>query len=155
MIKKASIKDLETLKALIQEVQDLHHQLFPKKFKPFKEAKPEIVFQNYFEDADASIFIAYSDKKEAIGYIAFRQNSYKEGPVSFAYNSIFIEHISINSVHQGKGIGKKLIQLAIKEAKKIGVECVELNVWSQNISAKGFFEKLGFKAFYEKMSLDI
>ena len=64
-------------------------------------------------------------------------------------------HFAVNQEYRGKGIGKKLIQEAIKKAKESGIDCIELDVWSQNKFAKKFFKNLGFKAFNEKMSLNL
>lgn len=155
MLTEATLADIEVLKVLIQDIQDLHCKIFPKKFKPFKQADTETFFKEFLENKDSTIIIAHSTQKEPVGYIAFSKKSYKETAMTLAYKSIFIEQISVLESHQGKGFGKKLIQAAIDSGKESNIDFIELDVWSQNNLAREFFEKLGFKTYNEKMSLSI
>lgn len=158
MIKKASKKDMGILNALNKEVQDLHHAIFPKKFKPHSIADMSEIFKKFLEDKNSTILIAYSETSETnepMGYIMYEDRRYKETGFTFAYRSLYIHHISVNKEFQGKGLGKKLIQVVIDKAKELKIDCVELDVWTQNKSAKEFFKNLGFKAFNEKMLLDL
>lgn len=155
MIKQATINDIPVLNALNQEVQALHYKIFPKKFKPSSIADMSEIFKKFLEDENSTSLIAYSEDNEPIGYILFEDKKYKESGFTFAYRSLYIHHISLNKEFQGKGIGKKLMQEVIDRARELNIDCVELDVWSQNIKAKEFFKNLGFKAFNEKMSLDV
>ena len=154
MIKQATTKDIPILNALNQEVQDLHSKIFPKKFKPSSIADMSEIFKKILEDKNSTIFIAYSEDDKPTGYVLFEDKKYMESGFTFAYRSLYIHHISLNKEFQGKGL-KKLMQAAIDRAKELNIDCVELDVWSENIKAKEFFKNLGFKAFNEKMSLDI
>lgn len=155
MFKKATTKDMEVLNALNREVQDLHHKIFPKKFKPHSVADMSEIFKKFLDDKNSTILIAYSESNNPMGYIIYEDKEHKESCFTFAYRSLYIHHVSVNKEFQGKGLGKALIQEAIKRAKELQIDCVELDVWSQNNNAKEFFTNLGFKAFNEKMSLDV
>ncbi len=50
---------------------------------------------------------------------------------------------------RGEGIGRKLMETALLEAKKNlgGLKLVTLGVFGCNISARGMYEKLGFKEY--------
>ena len=61
-----------------------------------------------------------------------------------------IHKIYILSIHQGKGIGKKLIDYIETEAKNHHQEALLLNVNKYNI-AQGFYIKLGFSIDCEKV----
>ena len=50
--------------------------------------------------------------------------------------------VAVDVVHQGEGIGRKLIEHAIKTAKEIGYEKIVMHAM---LSVVGFYEKLGFK----------
>lgn len=155
MIKKATKKDMKVLNALNKEVQDLHHKIFPKKFKPHSIANMSEIFKKFLDDSNSTIIIQYSDDNEPMGYIMYEDKQYQETGFTFAYRSLYIHHISVNKEFQSKGLGKKLIQTVIDKAKELNIDCIELDVWSQNESAKEFFKNLGFKAFNEKMSLNL
>lgn len=47
--------------------------------------------------------------------------------------------------HRGQGLGTQLLQSAIGHAKKIGLEKVELSVYSDNLAAINLYTKIGFQ----------
>jgi ribosomal protein S18 acetylase RimI-like enzyme len=53
--------------------------------------------------------------------------------------------IGIRKAYRGMGIGKRLMQTAIEDATKKGVERIELSVFENNQSAISLYLKLGFK----------
>ena len=57
-------------------------------------------------------------------------------------NEIRVMQVAVDVVHQGEGIGRKLIEHAIKTAKEIGYEKIVMHAM---LSVVGFYEKLGFK----------
>ena len=50
--------------------------------------------------------------------------------------------VAVDTVHQGEGVGKKLIEHAENIAKEIGYEKLVMHAM---LSVVGFYEKLGFK----------
>lgn len=46
--------------------------------------------------------------------------------------------------HRGRGIGKKLLQLAIEDAFEKGRTRIQLDVFASNTSARALYRKLGF-----------
>ncbi len=46
---------------------------------------------------------------------------------------------------RGQGIGSQLLQKVIEHAKSFGLEKIELNVYSSNVSAIGLYKKFGFE----------
>ena len=57
-------------------------------------------------------------------------------------DEIRVMQVAVDVVHQGEGIGRKLIEHAIKTAKEIGYEKIVMHAM---LSVVGFYEKLGFK----------
>jgi len=55
---------------------------------------------------------------------------------------IRVMQVAVDVVHQGEGIGRKLIEYAESVAKKIGYERLVMHAM---LSVVGFYEKLGFK----------
>mgnify|MGYP003647940240 CR=1 FL=1 len=53
--------------------------------------------------------------------------------------------IQLAQRYRGKGIGRKLMQAAIDDARSYGFEVIELTVFQSNIAAIELYEKLGFK----------
>ena len=55
---------------------------------------------------------------------------------------IRVMQVAIDVIHQGEGIGRKLIEYAESVAKEIGYERIIMHAM---LSVVGFYEKLGFK----------
>jgi hypothetical protein len=65
------------LNVLNKEVQDLHHAIFPKKFKPHSIVNMSEIFKKFFEDKNSTILIAYSETKEPMGYVMYEDKNIK------------------------------------------------------------------------------
>ncbi len=55
---------------------------------------------------------------------------------------IRVMQVAVDVIHQGEGVGKKLIEYAESVAKEIGYERIIMHAM---LSVVGFYEKLGFK----------
>lgn len=53
--------------------------------------------------------------------------------------------VSVKKKYWGKGIGWALLQAILKEAGKMGYDQIELNVFSDNKSARALYKKAGFE----------
>jgi len=62
----------------------------------------------------------------------------------------YLDTVSVAVNHQGKGIGRKLIEAMIQFAQKKGFKKVGLLVDVENPSAKKLYEKVGFKVIKTK-----
>lgn len=62
----------------------------------------------------------------------------------------YLDTVSVSHLHQGKGIGKKLIEAMIEHAHSKGFDKVGLLVDVQNPSAKKLYERIGFKVVKTK-----
>jgi ribosomal protein S18 acetylase RimI-like enzyme len=81
-------------------------------------------------------FIIAKENEETLGFASYE----------FNYDGIRaakIHKIYIYTDHQGKGIGKQLINYIADEAQKMGQDALLLNV-NRNNSALNFYQRLGF-----------
>ena len=62
-------------------------------------------------------------------------------------DALEIERIYLYKKHQGKGIGKTMINQSVKVAKEKNKSKIWLGVWSKNPAAIGFYKKMGFAVF--------
>jgi diamine N-acetyltransferase len=58
-----------------------------------------------------------------------------------------IESLYVLREFQGSGVGRRLLDCAIEEARRQGAEYVWLGVWERNEKARRFWEKQGFIEF--------
>lgn len=56
----------------------------------------------------------------------------------------FIENIAVDPRHQGHGLGKALIDVAIAEARRLGLGALLLYTNEAMTEALGFYQRLGF-----------
>lgn len=63
----------------------------------------------------------------------------------------YLDTVSVSKNHQGKGIGRKLIEAMILHAKEKGFEKVGLLVDLDNPEAKKLYERIGFKILKTKI----
>lgn len=85
-------------------------------------------------------FIYYND--EPAGYLKVNLNDAQSEKMGD--ESLEIERIYIRNKFQGKGLGKYLINKAIKLAIEQSKKMIWLGVWERNDNAIGFYKKLGF-----------
>ena len=122
------------------------------KLEEIKEAfltlKDSFYDKTIFEENNFNIYIEKVYKSGNI-YIV-RHNKKTIGLVAFYANDIikkhaFITMIVIERELQKYGLGKRLIEIVIKDSKCAGMEKLKLCVHKENINARGFYNKLGFK----------
>jgi diamine N-acetyltransferase len=58
-----------------------------------------------------------------------------------------IESLYVLKAYQGRGLGKRLLDTALDEARRGGTEYLWLGVWERNSRAKRFWEQTGFVEF--------
>lgn len=78
---------------------------------------------------DRRIYLAH-DKDAVVGYVY----------IDYVNNDTFAVSPAISSNFQGKGLGKKLIELVIKEGLKLGYKNMEAFIREDNIASQKIFE---------------
>ena len=84
-----------------------------------------------------SAYIATENNGQAAGFFCYSSNT--------TDNIGFLKFVIVDNTKRGKGYGKEMLNLALQYAFQItGAEAVQLNVFSENASAKQCYEKVGF-----------
>ncbi len=155
LIRPASASDLPSIVELNNLVQNLHARNHPKLIKPASEGTE---FSDWFveviENPD-SIVLVVELSGTVVGYIYAEEVKKTASWVSPTVHLLMLHHIGVDSKAQGKGIGKMLMDGMYQEAKKRGVQRVELEVWDFNDNARRFFAGYGFKDLRHRMDVEI
>jgi ribosomal protein S18 acetylase RimI-like enzyme len=61
--------------------------------------------------------------------------------------SLEIERIYVRREFQGQGLGRALIEHALRFARQAGMKTAWLGVWQENTAAIGFYQRMGFQTF--------
>jgi len=144
-IRQASLKDIDGLVRLLQQIAKLHHEGRPDLFKPDSQKFSAEEVEKILEDKDFRVFVAADEKDYILGY-CFSRLKTSNHPVLHTYTALYIEDFCVDESLRGQGIGKKLFNAALEFGKAQNVYNIELNVWNFNEGAVKFYESLGFSA---------
>jgi ribosomal protein S18 acetylase RimI-like enzyme len=78
------------------------------------------------------------------GFVAFDADEWI-GEITFHLSGTDCEIVSLDSLRQGQGIGTRLIDKVIKEARTKGCQRIFLVTTNDNLNALGFYQKRGFE----------
>ena len=150
MIEIHKTKDYHLLAGLNKEVQTFHHQIFPSIFKPYNQEAITCFFKDAVESEDTVAYLAM-ENGTAIGYALLFVTNFSENPFQYSRKSILLDQILVLTNHRSKGVGRQLLEAAFSFARSTNIDRVELNHWTQNASARKFFNENGFEYYNEKM----
>ena len=78
------------------------------------------------------------------GFVALEAEEWV-GEVTYAFSGTDCEIVSLDSLREGQGIGTKLIEAAVDEARKRNCARVFLITTNDNLHALGFYQRRGFE----------
>jgi ribosomal protein S18 acetylase RimI-like enzyme len=78
------------------------------------------------------------------GFVAFDGDEWI-GEVTYTFSDAECEIVTLDSLYEGKGIGTKLMNAVVDEAKKRNCKRVFLITTNDNLHALGFYQKRGFE----------
>jgi len=78
------------------------------------------------------------------GFIAFDGDEWV-GEITYAFSGNDCEIVSLDSLREGQGIGTKLINAVVEEARERNCKRVFLITTNDNLNALGFYQKRGFE----------
>jgi ribosomal protein S18 acetylase RimI-like enzyme len=61
------------------------------------------------------------------------------------WESFLINSVAVRATHRRRGVGGRLLQWAVEQARVGGFARISLNVWEDNLAARAVFEKQGFR----------
>ena len=102
---------------------------------------PQQIFAD-LADPNTIFFIAYRSGK-AVGYARLLGNSTLE--CIQGENPIELKRIYLVERVWGNGVGEKLLNHCITEAKRLGHDTLWLGCWQENRRGQRFYEKQGFR----------
>ena len=78
------------------------------------------------------------------GFVAFDAEEWI-GEITFHLSGIDCEIVSLDSLRQGQGIGTRLIDKVLEEARTKSCQRIFLVTTNDNLNALGFYQKRGFE----------
>lgn len=125
---------------IIEEMQEKDIDLFAQiDEKCFAIPWSRKAFEDEFNNGLAVYFAARKDG-ECVGYAGF-WNVSGEGDIT---------NVAVLDECRREGIGSMLIEAVIKEAKRLGLQLITLEVRRSNYPAQGLYKKYGFEIIGER-----
>ena len=131
IIKKRSKRDINIVRELFQEYADslgfsLDFQHFDKELNSLP---------GYYDPPEGCLLLAYAGN-QAVGCVGLRKIS--KGICE-------MKRMYVRKKYRSKGIGRKLANKIIKEARRIGYERMRLDTISTMVEAIHLYKSMGFK----------
>lgn len=147
VLAKATLDDLESIVKISKETfldtfgaynshEDIENY--------FKKAYSNSSISREINEKEASFILAYY-KGEISAYI--KTNIGRAQTELQENQGLEVERIYVRTAFKRRGIGKALINYAIKQAHDLGKQYIWLGVWENNSPAISFYKKLGFLTF--------
>ena len=134
-------------------VQALHVALQPSLFRQPAAKQLAEFFGARLMDPDFAIFIAWGELGP-IGYIMLHVVRRPTHVLVAERQFVEIDQIHVEDRYQRRGVGRRLTSEAVKLARSLKIETIQLNVWAENHPAVTAFEAMGFIPQRHIMVLD-
>ena len=150
-IRPAAARDYEALLLLFEEVDALHRQHHPERFrKPAGPARERDFFLAALDDAHVGFFVA-EDKGELVGHVHIIVRETPPVPILKPRRLAYIDEIVVKVAYRGRGVGHLLMEQAEAWARTNGATAIELGVYEFNQEAQAFYRDLGYTTFHRRM----
>ena len=150
MLRLASLDDIDEIYNLNTELFLVLNNLRDDIYNPV--GFPKIFIKSMINSLNSD-YIVIEDDDKIVGYalIEERVSPYKDYEAFVEDRFAFIYEFFILPEYRNKGYGRKILDEAMQWAKNRGLTDIELNVLSNNYSARAFYERMGFDEFQLKL----
>ena len=154
VIRTATEKDLTRLMELNSEVQSVHTELFPDRFKITSDMEVRNWFAQQLESDRIHIIVA-EDTTGVLGYITLKKAEKVGSPFSKPSRCAYIDQVCVTKSARKRGVFKSLLNRCKSLALGWGMDRIEIDVWTQNTAAKDAFVASGFATYNELMKMEL
>lgn len=141
-IRRGNEKDLEGIKKLLFQVNQLHADGRPDLFKPGGIKYTDTELRDIIADDTRPVFV-YAPDGPVLGYVFCIFEETKETSSLRPVRTLYIDDLCVDETARGQQIGRKLYDRAVQLARDSGCDRVTLHAWNFNEKAFGFYQKLG------------
>jgi GNAT superfamily N-acetyltransferase len=143
-LRLARLGDEACLARLNASVQALHLAARPEFFKPTAADEVCAWFKALLEKPTTRCWLA-EVSHEAVGYLLMCEHQRAENTFCLARRWHEIDQVSVEPAFRGRGIGRALVEAALRAASDSGVTEIELSSWAFNTEAHALFRRCGFQ----------
>ena len=141
-IRRGEKKDLEGIKNLLFQVNQLHADGRPDLFKSGGIKYTDTELLAILADDSRPVYV-YAPDDRVLGYVFCIFEKTAETSSLRPVRTLYIDDLCVDKTARGQHIGQKLYNRAVQLARDSGCDRVTLHAWNFNEKALGFYEKLG------------
>jgi ribosomal protein S18 acetylase RimI-like enzyme len=150
VVRRAAVDDAPLIASLNSDVQSIHAAALPWRFKPVDQGSYAKEVAAFLAKPEILVFIAEVAGDPA-GYAHTETIRRLETALTFAYEMILIQGISVRPAYRRRGVGAALIESVRAAGRELGIELIALDVWKFNDDAREFFRRQGFNVYNERL----
>lgn len=150
-IRTATPNDIEPLKAIQREIQQLHVAAHPEIFRPASDEELSEVMRKIIADPEQHAWVA--DEQEALlGFAVARITDTSENPYRQPARIGHIDQIAVLQSARRRGVGHALIAEIRRFARLHSCTSLMLDVLEFNADALSFYRAEGFTDLRRRLS---
>ena len=159
VIERATAADLPAVVELCVQVEEQHERYWPLRWQQKGNLRERYLNWLGSRLAEPRMLIAVARLAEEGADAAIAGTILitidKEIPIYAHSEYAFVQDMAVVERYRRRGVGQALLAYAADWARPHGVNQLRLMVANQNPEARGAFEKAGFRATYQEMTLPL
>jgi GNAT superfamily N-acetyltransferase len=145
VIREARERDYEALCAIIEEVDRMHREALPDRFKaPEGPARERIYIDNAIRAPDVGLLVAEIEG-QVVGFVHLIVKDVPDIPILMRRRYASVDNLAVRRAHRRRGVGRVLMKRAQAWAWANGATSIELTVYAFNRPAQDFYRRLGYE----------
>lgn len=152
VVRFAEKEELERVNEIRKIVNDVHVTGRPDIFKAGFNDELKNHIYDIWNAENKDIIVAERDGV-ICGFACVQYVDKPENPFMHERKFCAIEEFCVDEKFRRQGVGREIINFIRQDAKKRGLDRVELNMWEFNEDALAFYEAVGFKTYRRDMEL--
>ncbi|WP_214792455.1 MULTISPECIES: GNAT family N-acetyltransferase [unclassified Exiguobacterium] len=138
-----STTDARLIARLNRSIHEHHVRMNANYFAEYEEEKMYEAFLTLM-GRPGHHFVVMEIGTTPIGYIWFEEKVSEATAFRQAVRTVYVHHISIDTMYQRKGYGRRVMEWMEQWALDHQFKSIELDYWMINSEAGSFYEDLGF-----------
>jgi len=143
VIRPAEPRDVGALVAMFREIFGEHARRYPDDFAPDLADQDVESLMSRLVDADGNIVLIAERDGRVVGYAWAEMREEIQGRFSRSPRLGYLHHLHVDPSCRRSGLGSALLATIEERLRCAGIAVLELETWSYNAEARGFFDRHG------------
>ena len=154
VVREAVSGDYEALCEIIDQVDELHRNKLPSRFKAAEgPVRSKAYIVNAISAAEIGLFVAETEhERSLLSFVHVMIRDTPGIPIFVPRRYAVVDSLAVRREHQRSGVGRALMERALAWAMAKGAESMELRVYAFNGPAMRFYERLGYRILSHHMT---